>query len=118
VITASDAEGYETLLAQARKQGYRRAAESSYLQALSIQPEGAQALSGLAMLYLNLGKNKDARDRAQAAVKVDPSNSEAWIVLGAALSSLGDSSGANAAYARCAELPSGKYVPECRRLVR
>ncbi len=118
VVTASDVEGYETLLAQARKQGYRRAAESSYLQALSIQPEGAEALSGLAMLYLNLGKNKDARDRAQAAVKVDPTNSEAWIVLGAALSSLGDAAGASAAYVRCAELPSGKYVPECRRMVR
>jgi cytochrome c-type biogenesis protein CcmH/NrfG len=118
VVTASDAEGYETLLAQARKQGYRRSAESSYLQALSILPEGAQALSGLAMLYLNLGKNVDARNRAQAAIKADPTNSEAWIVLGAASSSLGDTAAANEAYARCAALSTGKYVAECRRMVR
>ncbi|MFT3927309.1 MAG: DUF4388 domain-containing protein [Myxococcales bacterium] len=118
VITASDAEGYDTLLAQARKQGYRRAAESSYMQALSINPEGAQALSGLAMLYLNLGKNEQARERARAAVKVDPNNSEAWIVLGASESSLGDEAAAREAYAHCAELPTGKYVPECRRMVR
>jgi Flp pilus assembly protein TadD len=70
------------------------------------------------MLYLNLGKNADARDRAQAAVKVDPTNSEAWIVLGAAHASLGDPAAANDAYARCAALANGKYVPECRRMVR
>jgi CheY-like chemotaxis protein len=118
VITESDAEGYRTLLAQARKQGYRRAAESSYLQALSIQPDGAEALSGLAMLYLNQGKEAPARERARQAVAIDPANSEAWIVLGAASSSLGNEAAAREAYLKCAALPAGKYVGECRRMLR
>jgi tetratricopeptide (TPR) repeat protein len=117
VVTDADADGYRTLVAQARKQGYRRAAESSYLQALSIQPQGAEALGGLAMLYLNQGKDKPARDRAQQAVAVDPSNSEAWIVLGAAQANLGNGEAARAAYGACARLSAGKYVAECRRML-
>jgi Tfp pilus assembly protein PilF len=117
-MTQADEDGYATLLARARKQGYRRSAESTYLQALSIQPGGAEALSGLAMLYLNQGKNTAARDRAREAIRADANNSEAWIVLGAALSATGDAQGAQEAYTKCAALPSGKYVAECRRMVR
>jgi CheY-like chemotaxis protein len=117
-ITESDAEGYKTLLARARKQGLRRSAESSYLQALALRPRGAEALSGLAMLYLNQGKNGAARDRAREALAADDKSSEAWIVLGAALSGLGEERAAREAYASCAELPGDKYVAECRRMLR
>lgn len=116
--TSSDEAGYSALVARARKQGLRRAAESTYLQALAIRPDGAEALSGLAMLYLNQGKNAAARDRAREAIRADDASSEAWIVLGAALSSLGDAQGAREAYTRCAGLPSGKYVSECRKMLR
>lgn len=115
-VTESDKEGYQTLLARARKQGMRRSAESSYLQALSIHT-GSEALSGLAMFYLNQGKNREARDRAREAVRHDPSNSEGWIVLGAAYASLGEPGQAREAYVKCASA-SGKYVSECRRMVR
>jgi Flp pilus assembly protein TadD len=106
------------LLAQARKQGVRRSAEASYLQALAIRPRAAEALSGLSMLYLNQGKNGPARDRAKEALRSDPTSSEAWIVLGAALSGLGDTQGAREAYSKCAAQGTGKYVGECRRMLR
>lgn len=117
-VTESDAEGYKTLLERARKQGVRKSAESSYQQALTIHPTGSEALSGLAMLYLNQGKNPQARDRAREAVRADPGNSEGWIVLGAAYTGLGDAASARAAYAKCAALSGGKFVAECRRMVR
>jgi Flp pilus assembly protein TadD len=87
-----------------------------------VHPQGVDALSGLAMLYLNQGKNPQARDRARVATELDTSNAEAWIVLGAALDALGARSEARDAYQKCASLPlegdGARYVGECRRLLR
>jgi CheY-like chemotaxis protein len=108
---------YQRELEAARKLGFRRSAEAAYQRALAVDPRGSEALSGLSMLYLNQGKNLAARDRAQEAVTIDPKNSEGWIVLAASLSSLGDAPGARKAYQECAAL-EGKYVSECRRMLR
>jgi hypothetical protein len=113
---------YQALVAAARKQGFKRPAEASYLQALGVNPQGIEALSGLAMLYLNQGKNAQARDRAKQALALAPATAEAWIVLGAALDALGERVAARDAYQKCAALPldgdGARYVGECKRLLR
>jgi DNA-binding response OmpR family regulator len=110
-------EAYTKELSAARAAGFKRSAEQAYLKALAIAPSGAEALSGLAMYYLNQGKNQKAKERAEEAVKVDRQSSEGWIVLGASLSALGDSAGARKAYQECAAF-EGKYMGECKRMLR
>jgi hypothetical protein len=117
VLSAEDRASYEQLLKEARQQGFRKNAEATYQRAITIYPTGSEALSGLAMLYLNQGKNAEARTRAEEAVAADAANSEGWIVLGAALGALGDAAAARTAYTRCAELPNGKYFGECKRML-
>lgn len=109
--------GYLNELETARRLGFRRSAEQAFLRALAIDPQGGDALSGLAMLYLNQGKNEKARERAQQAVAADPQNTEGWIVLGASLSALGEPAEARKAYQECAGR-EGKYAVECRRMLR
>jgi DNA-binding response OmpR family regulator len=109
-------DSYAAALSDARKLGFRRSAEQRYLAAIALDPNGVEALSGLAMLYLNQGKNEPARVRAQQAVALDPKSAEGWIVLGAAQSALGRTKEARDAYARCAAIP-GRYAAECRRLL-
>jgi len=108
---------YEVQLAEARKLGLRKNAEQAFLKALEARPAGAEALSGLAMLYLNQGKNQQARERAQQALAIDAQLTEGWIVLGAAQDALGNRTGARDAYSKCAALPADKYVLECRRML-
>jgi CheY-like chemotaxis protein len=110
-------EGYTRELAAARAAGFKKNAEQFYLRALAIMPGGPEALSGLAMYYLNQGKNQKAKERAEEAVKADPQSSEGWIVLGASLSALGDGAGARRAYQECAQF-EGKYMGECKRMLR
>lgn len=114
----TDMAAYAALVLEARKQGFKRNAEATYLQALTIYAEGSDALSGLAMLYLNQGKNAAARDRARESVQADTRNAEGWIVLGAALGTLGDGAGARNAYSQCAAIEDPKYSAECRRMLR
>lgn len=118
VAPTTDMGAYATLVLEARKQGFKRNAEATYLQALTIHAEGSDALSGLAMLYLNQGKNAEARDRARESVQADTRNAEGWIVLGAALGTLGDGAGARNAYSQCAAIEDPKYSAECRRMLR
>ncbi|MDB4972359.1 MAG: response regulator receiver [Myxococcaceae bacterium] len=109
---------YATLVADARKLGFRKPAEAPYLKAIELNPAGFEAISGLAMLYLNQGKNQQAKQRAEQALAINQSDDESWIVLGAAESALGKERQAREAYAHCAALPAGKYVAECKRLLR
>lgn len=108
---------YEQALSEARKLGYRRSAEAAYLRALEANPKGSEALSGLAMLYLNFGDNTRAKERAEQALARDAKSAEAWIVLGSAQSALGKHAEARQAYVRCAALPNSKYVSECKRML-
>lgn len=109
---------YAQLLAEARKLGFRKPAEATYLKAIEANPAAPEAISGLSMLYLNQGKNQQAKERAEQALALSQANDEAWIVLGAAESALGKPRAARDAYTRCAGLPTGKYVAECKRLLR
>jgi hypothetical protein len=117
-LAAAPSPEYLEALAGARAAGFKRGAEQGYLRAIEIDPRGAEALGGLAMFYLNQGKNDAARARAEEAVAIDPKSSEGWIVLAASRSALGDEAGARKAYQECAALAEGKYVSECKRMLR
>jgi hypothetical protein len=111
----------EAIVAQARaleKAGKNRQAITLYEQAAALDPNAGAILSHLAFSYLNRGDNKPASDYAARAVAVDPTNSEGWIVLGAARATLGDGPGARDAYKKCVEFGKGEYVAECKRVAR
>lgn len=100
------------------QQGKPRQALALYEQAATLDPNAPDVLSRLAFNYLNRGENERASDFAARAVAVDPTNSEGWIVLGAARQALSDPRGARDAYRKCVELGRGPYVAECRRVAR
>jgi len=120
---ATDARDEEVrdMLSHAQKlddQGKVKQALALYEAAAAQMPTNSAVLSRLAFGYLNRGRNADAAGFASRAVETDPTNSEAWIVLGAARYQLGDRKGAKEAYRKCAELGRGAYVAECRHMVR
>ncbi|MET0390497.1 MAG: hypothetical protein ABW321_31285 [Polyangiales bacterium] len=99
-------------------QGKRRQAQSLFESTAEHEAPHSPLLSHLAYLYLNQGKNVDAASFAARAVQTDPTNSEGWIVLGAAKSELGERNAARDAYRNCAQQGRGSYVSECRRMLR
>ncbi|MFW6051101.1 MAG: DUF4388 domain-containing protein [Myxococcota bacterium] len=112
---------YEQLVEEAGKfmrQGKRGLAMQTYEKAVEANPDGAKALSELSFMLLNKGKNREAADYARRAVRVDSTDSKAWITLGAALQVLRDEKGAREAYRNCVDQGKGKYVRQCRMMVR
>jgi len=95
-----------------------KAAVAAYEEALALNPNSSEALGKLAFHELNRGKNAEAIELANRAVTADATNSEGWIVLGAARHALQDRDGAREAYRKCAELGTGSYVRECRHMLR
>jgi tetratricopeptide (TPR) repeat protein len=112
---------YDELLevgrAFARKGQYEPAREA-FQRALEAQPNDAPALAGMAFVYLNMDDRGMAKLFATRALAADATNSQGWIVLGAALEMLGDRAGAREAYRKCASDAVGSYVAECRNLAR
>jgi DNA-binding response OmpR family regulator len=118
---SAPSSGYAELIGQAEAQekaGRPDIARALYERALIVDAAGTRALSGLALGYLSGGDNARARDFAERAIDADPSNSEGWIVLGAARHALRDKAGAAVAYRRCVEVGQGKYVRECKQMLR
>lgn len=118
---AARPEDIDALLARARKledQSRLRQALALYEEAAALVPDNSAVLSRLAFGYLNGGRSADAAEYAARAVARDETNSEGWIVLGAAKHELGDRKAAREAYEKCVELGRGAYVDECRRMVR
>jgi tetratricopeptide (TPR) repeat protein len=112
---------YEELLAagEALWRGGRASdALSAFSHALALRPDGSAALAHAANAYLVRGDSQRAKDFASRALLADPTSSEAWIVLGAALEALGDRAAALGAYRKCAALGVGAYLEECRSLLR
>lgn len=121
VESAEPDDDAATVLERARKleeQGKTRQALALYEAAAARLPKNSTVLSRLAFGYLNGARNSDALAYAARAIELDPSNSEGWIVLGAAQDALGDRKAAREAYRKCAELGRGTYVAECKRMVR
>jgi len=100
------------------RKGNTKGATEAFEEALTLDPNNSETLGKLAFHKLNRGKNAEAMEFANRAVTADPTNSEGWIVLGAARHALRDREGAREAYRSCAELGTGAYVQECRRMMR
>jgi DNA-binding response OmpR family regulator len=109
---------YDAQLALARrlKRGSRAAA--AYRRAIELNPAGSPALAELARLMLARNHTREAAELAERATAVDPTNSLAWVTLGAARQARGDGQGARQAYQNCAKLGKGQYVSECRAMLR
>ena len=116
--TSDDFMSYEGLLAKAKDTRASWARETLYVEAVEANPQGAEALSGLAFMLLNRGVNNDAASYALRAVKIDPTDSRAWVTLGAARQQLRDREGAKEAYRSCVEFGQGKFVADCRSMIR
>jgi hypothetical protein len=112
---------YDDLVEVARgfaRKGRNDQAREAFQRALDAQPNASPALAGMAYVYLNMGDRGMAKLFATRALDADPTNSQGWIVLGAALEMLGDRAGARDAYRKCATDAVGSYVGECRNLAR
>jgi len=112
---------YDDLLNQGQAQEEQsnfEEAEALFRKALALEPQGSTALAHLGFIMLNRGETENARAVAEYAVALDPKSSTGWITLGAARQALSDYAGAREAYRLCAAEGEGKYVEECRRMMR
>jgi hypothetical protein len=109
---------YDAQLGLARRLKRGSRAVAAYRRAIELNPEGSAALAELARLMLARNHTRESAELAQRATAVDPSNSLAWITLGAARQMRGDRQGARHAYQNCAKLGKGPYVSECRAMLR
>jgi DNA-binding response OmpR family regulator len=109
---------YDAQLALARRLKRGSRAVAAYRRAIVLNPEGSAALAELARLMLARNHTRESAELAQRATAVDPSNSLAWVTLGAARQMRGDRQGARHAYQNCAKLGKGPYVSECRAMLR
>jgi DNA-binding response OmpR family regulator len=117
--SGSSAE-YDALLAEAARGRVSQRMEL-YQRALQIQPNGSEALAQMSYLLLNRGRTADLAEAigyAERATAVDPTNSLAWLVLGAARDARRDRAGARQAYEQCAERGQGQHVRECRAMLQ
>lgn len=78
----------------------------------------SERLAREAFNLLNRGQNRPAADVAARALALDSRSSRAWITLGAARESLGDRDGAEQAFRCCMSQGTGRFVPECERMLR
>ena len=92
--------------------------QAAGLAAVHMTGVQVKVLRKLAGHYLNKGKNREAERFARRAVEIEPKSSMAWLMLGAARQAMRDRTGAREAYRSCAEQAEGRYVRECRNLLR
>ena len=109
---------YEAQLALARRLKRGSRASAAYRRAIELNPEGSPALAELARLMLARNHTREAAELAERATAVDAENALAWVTLGAARQMRGDRQGATHAYQNCVKLGKGRYVSECRAMLR
>jgi tetratricopeptide (TPR) repeat protein len=109
---------YEAQLALARRLKRGSRAVAAYRRAIALNPQGSPALAELARLMLARSHAREAAELAERATAIEPSNALAWVALGAARQMRGDQQGARQAYQNCAKLGKGRYVSECRAMLR
>jgi DNA-binding response OmpR family regulator/Flp pilus assembly protein TadD len=113
---AIDTYAAQLELARRLKRGSR--AVKAYRRAIALNPDGAEALAELGRLMLARQHTREAAELAERATAIDPTNALAWVTLGAARQMRGDRQGARQAYQSCAKLGKGRYVSECRAMLR
>jgi DNA-binding response OmpR family regulator len=109
---------YEAQLALARRLKRGARASAAYRRAIELNPEGSPALAEFARLMLARNHTREAAELAERATAVDPTSALAWVTLGAARQMRGDQQGARHAYQNCVKLGKGRYVSECRAMLR
>jgi len=109
---------YEAQLALARRLKRGSRASAAYRRAIELNPEGSPALAEFARLMLARNHMREAAELAERATAIDPTNALAWVTLGAARQMRGDRQGARHAYQNCVKLGKGRYVSECRAMLR
>jgi Flp pilus assembly protein TadD len=67
---------------------------------------------------LRRGAIERALTLARQAVAANPADADAWLTLGAALQSAGDTNGAREAYSNCLTRARTPNISECRLLLR
>ena len=111
---------YAELIAQAKSQEDANAmdnAEPLYQQALKLNPQGGEALTGLAFVALNKGAHQEAQRLAEQATTQDPTSSRAWIALASAFQALNKPNEATKAYQQCVAQGKGEYLAKCQQMV-
>ena len=109
---------YEAQIELARRLKRGSRAVAAYRRAIALNPEGADALAELGRLMLERRHTREASELAERATAIEPRNSLAWVTLGAARQMRGDRQGARHAYQNCVKLGRGRYVSECRAMLR
>jgi cytochrome c-type biogenesis protein CcmH/NrfG len=71
-----------------------------------------------ARALLEHGKTKDALEGAARSVALDPTDAEAWLILGAAQLNAGHSKEAREAFVECTKQAKAGPVVECRNMLR
>jgi tetratricopeptide (TPR) repeat protein len=98
-----------------RSRKTRGQAVAEYQRALTLNPNGDEALRKLSYYYLNQGRSNDAEQFAIRAVRANPYNAQSWFLLGAARDARNDRQGAQQAYRGCAQ-GKGAYATQCQAL--
>jgi predicted Zn-dependent protease len=109
---------YEAQLALARRLKRGSRASAAYRRAIELNPEGSPALAEFARLMLARNHTREAAELAERATVANRTNALAWVTLGAARQMRGDRQGARHAYQNCVKLGKGRYVSECRAMLR
>jgi tetratricopeptide (TPR) repeat protein len=81
-------------------------------------PRSARAAREAARRALEAGDRAQAVAVARQAVELDPSDAEAWLVLGAALMESGRGAEARSTFGTCAKLATHGPVGECRAMLQ
>jgi len=100
-----------------RSRKTRDRAVAEYKRALTLKPNGGEALRQLSYYYLNQGKSGDAEQFADRAVRTNGNNAQNWFLLGAARDARNNRQGALQAYRNCAQ-GKGAYAERCKALIR
>lgn len=108
---------YAELLEEAMNTRNRRGREEKLREAIAANANGAEALAELAWILLNRNQFEEAAGFAERAATIDPTNSKAWITLGAARQAGRDAEGAREAYEACVATGQGRYVSDCRSML-
>jgi CheY-like chemotaxis protein len=94
-------------------------ARKRYADAIQADANSAAAHSGIAMAYVELGKDGAAKSEARTAIKLDPGQARAHLALAIVAYNAGDTAGAKKAYtAFLKHEPTGKRADEVRLVLK
>ena len=102
--------GYLLVTSGDRKNWQR--AKEVYRRALVEQPNNAEALNGLGLAVLKLGRPKEAIPYFKKAISIDPSYVDAVNNIGVAREQLGDIPGALGAFRRALQIDPQNQVAQ------